>query len=87
MLHQPVLKPATPTQVAQRSYRVTYQPQPDWSARRGLDWSVRRYGEGNDWTFAEGMESLHVSEERAHAFGEYWNAHGRMMPDARRFGA
>jgi len=61
----------------QRSYTVTHEPQPDWSNRRGMDWCVRRYGHGNDWTACDGAQSRHSSHARAHEFGHHWVVEGR----------
>lgn len=77
MLHQQITTQPTPAQVAQRSYTVTHSPQPDWSRRRGMDWSLKLYGAGSDWTQRDGHESLHSSETAAHAYGERWNVDGR----------
>jgi hypothetical protein len=77
VLHQQITKPATPAQIAQRSFRVAHVPQPDWSLRRGMDWTLKLYGEGADWTRRHGSESLHSSEEAARAYGERWNVAGR----------
>jgi hypothetical protein len=77
--HQTISPAPTPEQVAQRSYTVTHEPQPNWSLRRGMDWCVRRYGHGNDWTACDGTISRHSSEERAHEFGSHWVVEGRAL--------
>lgn len=79
MLHQQITTQPTPAQVAQRSYTVTHEPQPSWSNRRGMDWCVRRYGQGNDWTFCDATISRHSTETRAHEFGDHWVAEGRAL--------
>lgn len=77
--HQQITPAPTPAQVAQRSYTVEQDPQPDWSARRGLDWTVRRYGQGNDWTHCHGTVSMHATKEAAREFGDYWLSAGRVL--------
>jgi hypothetical protein len=72
VLHQPIAA-SEAEQTTGRSYTLTHKPQPDWSLRRGMDWTLQ-YFDGGKWRNTH----LFTHEIDAQAAGYSWMTVGRM---------